>query len=225
MSECAQGIIDAADGRPVTRVEHTSHYLLIDAEQASECQAGKAAVPKREGKSGLRSRFGWDSDVVLPGTSGARQRYGFVVVKAPGDRFVQRVGRLGECVRFVDATSQTLRQIPERNDNLVSTCATQLGRINETHQFSLIVLFLPHLPGLNEVTPIEAQLANHGGKEPGRNLLPTIFDRSLARPVVQSDMTALATLGVDTNRDPADPRNLRDSFDELPPGHGPIVGR
>ena len=32
-------------------------------------------------------------------------------------------------------------------------------------------------------------------------------------------MTALATLGVDTNRAPAHPRDLRDSFDELPPGH------
>ena len=143
MSEGAQGIIDAADGRPVTRVEHTSHYLLIDAEPASECRAGESAVPKREGKSGLRSRSGWDSDVVLPGTAGARQRYGFVVVKATGDRFVQRVGSLGECVRFVDATSQTLRQIPERNDNLVSTCAAQLGRINETHQFSLSSCFFP----------------------------------------------------------------------------------
>ena len=119
----------------MTRVKHSSHYLLIDAQPASECQAGNPAVPKREGKCGLRSRSGWDSDVVLPGTAGARQRYGFVVVKAPGDRFIQRVGRLGKCVRFVDATGQTLRQIPERNHNLVSTRAAQLGRINETREF------------------------------------------------------------------------------------------
>ena len=38
-------------------------------------------------------------------------------------------------------------------------------------------------------------------------------------------MTALATFGVDTNRDPAYARDLRDSFDELPPGHGTIFGR
>ena len=118
----------------MTRVEHTSHYLLIDAEPASECQPGQSTVPKREGKSGLRSSSGWDSDMVLPGTAGARQRYGFVVVKAAGDGFVQRVGRLGECVRFVDATGETLGQIPKRDDNLGSTGAAQLGRINETHE-------------------------------------------------------------------------------------------
>ena len=151
--ECPQRIVDAADGRSVTRVEHTSHYLLIDAEPASECQAGQSTVPKREGKRGLRSRSGWDSDVVLSGTAGARQRYGFVVVNAAGDRFVQRVGRLGECplrrrhwsdIRADPETRPPRRVRPLRrrhNDNLVSTRAAQLGRINETHEF------LSYFPG------------------------------------------------------------------------------
>ena len=55
----------------------------------------------------------------------------------------------------------------------------------------------------------------HGGQKAGRNLLAAIFHNGFTGTVVKCDVTALATLGVEADRDATCMADLKDLVDEL----------
>ena len=61
----------------------------------------------------------------------------------------------------------------------------------------------------------------HGRQQAGRNLLAAIFHNCLTGTIVECDVTALAALGVDADRDTACTADLKDLVDEYLAFHCP----
>ena len=142
-------------GSSVTRVQHPTHGLLVDAERCGERNAGQTAFPEGDGESGLHGHARRHGHAVLTGLSAARRGDRLPVFDTSGQRLLECVGRFGKRFASVCARCQALGQVAERHHHFVRRGGGELGWVDQIHALVL--------RRLTEVARLEPELTDHGG--------------------------------------------------------------
>lgn len=136
------------------------------------------------------------------------------IVNAPGNGFSKRVLSFGEGLGLIGPRGEAFWQIAERNNDFARAIYLKMCGIYERHGTPLMFFV-----ALLQIAPAEAQLTNHGRQKAGRYFLAAVFYNGLARAVIQRDVTAFTSLGINANRDVAFSAYLMYPVDELSARH------